>query len=259
MQSVSPIISICIPTLNRSHYLQKAIKSIFEAQCDLCKVELCISNNASDQDYSAIEMLLYTAPKYLTIRYVLQKTRLPVDEHMLAVKNLASSSYIYFLGDDDFFINDQLYLLIDLVERESPDDKMIGMHFHLPSQSYTSISTAFNDLRDKGMFGAVLVKSKYLEDTYFRKLFGTAHGYGCYWFALFSAHLRKQSINVIIPNFPLVALRMAAKSYSQLEVYFKGSCQREFLNNLMINSNCDTREKFPRTYFSRNCLIQGLI
>jgi hypothetical protein len=152
---------------------------------------------------------------------------------MLAVKNLASSSYIYFLGDDDFFINDQLYLLIDLVERESPDlaifngilvnenDKMIGMHFHLPSQSYTSISTAFNDLRDKGMFGAVLVKSKYLEDTYFRKLFGTAHGYGCYWFALFSAHLRKQSINVIIPNFPLVALRMAAKSYSQLEVYFR--------------------------------------
>jgi len=233
MQPMSPILSICIPTLNRCDYLQKAIKSIFDAQCDLSKVELCISNNASEHDYSTIKILLSSAPSSLTIRYVEQQTRLPVDEHMLVVKNLAIAPYIYFLGDDDFFLSDQLHLLLNLIEREAPDlaifngilvngrDQVIGAHFELPSQSYNSISTAFIDLRDKGMFGAVLVKTKYLDDTDFRKLFGTAHGYGCYWFGLFSAYLRQQTIHVMIPNFPLVALRMAEKSYSHLEVYFR--------------------------------------
>ncbi|MDE1713186.1 glycosyltransferase (plasmid) [Chromobacterium amazonense] len=230
---MSPTLSICIPTLNRCEFLREAVKSIFDAKCDLSKLELCISNNASDRDYSAIEMLLATAPKALAVRYVVQQERLPVDEHMLAVKNLAASPYIYFLGDDDFFLSGQLQLLLELVEREAPDlaifngnlvdgqGKVLGSHFDLPAQRYGSISTAFNDLRDKGMFGAVLVKALYLDDTYFRRLFGTAHGYGCYWFSLFAAHLRQQSVIVMIPNFPLVALRMAEKTYCQLEVYYR--------------------------------------
>lgn len=233
MKSMSPILSICIPTLNRCDYLQKAIKSIFDAQCDLSKVELCISNNASDHDYSTIKDLLSSSPKSLTIKYVEQQIRLPVDEHMLVVKKLAMAPYIYFLGDDDFFLSEQLHLLVDLVEREAPDlaifngilvnerDQVIGAHFNLPAQRYSSISSAFYDLRDKGMFGAVLVKALYLDDTYFRHLFGTAHGYGCYWFSLFAANLRQQPITVMIPNFPLVSLRMAAKSYNRLEVYFR--------------------------------------
>lgn len=230
---MSRLLSICIPTLNRCGFLCKALSSIFDAKWDLRKVELCVSNNASEHDYSPVEMLLATAPKALAIRYVVQPARLSLDEHMLAVKNLATSPYIYFLGDDDFFLEGQLPLLLDLVERESPDlaifngtlvdgqDKVIGSHFDLPAKRYSSISMAFDDLRDKGMFGAVLVKAVHLDDSNFRRLFGTAHGYGCYWFSLLSVYSSQPPLTVMIPTFPLVALRMAAKSYSHLEVYFR--------------------------------------
>lgn len=226
-------LAICIPSLNRSDYLQKAVRSIFDSGVAFSKIELCISNNASDHDYSAITELLARAPADLTVRYVVQTSRLSVDAHMLAVKNLATAPYIYFLGDDDFFLAGQLPSLVDLVEREALDlaifngqmvdanDTVIGTHFALPPRRYTRISDAFGDLRDKGMFGAVLVKAQHLDDTYFRHLFGTAHGYGCYWFSLFAAHVRQEPIVVIIPDFPLVALRMAQKSYNLVEVYYR--------------------------------------
>lgn len=227
------ILTICIPTLNRCDFLYKALASIFAASWDAGKVELCISNNASDHDYSAVEKLLEAAPKALSIQYVVQQARLPLDEHMLAVKNLAHSPHIYFLGDDDFFLDGQLPLLLDLVAREAPDlaifngtlvnaqDEDMGPHFSLPAQHYSSLSAAFCDLRDKGMFGAVLVKAAHLDDVNFKYLLGTAHGYGCYWFSLLAADLRQLPLSVMIPDFPLVALRMAAKSYSHLEVYFR--------------------------------------
>lgn len=230
---MSPILTICIPTLNRSEFLLEAIKSIFDSKFDFSKVELCISNNASEGDYSAVIRLLNAAPPALTIRYVVQESRLPIDEHMLVIKRLANSPYIYFLGDDDFFQQGQLSLLLDLIEREAPDlaifngflvdgkGHVIGSHFELPVQCYSNLSNAFHDLRDKGMFGAVLVKSIYLDDKYFKILFGTAHGYGCYWFSLFDASLDQRPIKVMIPNFPLVSLRMAEKNYSHLEVYFR--------------------------------------
>lgn len=230
---MQPIVSICIPTLNRCVFLKKAIRSIFDTKCDFSKVELCISNNASDHDYSEIEELLNSAPKALTVQYIVQEVRLSVDEHMLEVKNLATAPHIYFLGDDDFFLTGQLQLLLELVERETPDlaifngalvdgdNNVIGSHFALPAQCYSSVPAAFSDLRDKGTFGAVLVKAKYLEDVYFRYLFGTAHGYGCYWFTLFDSYLRQQQTHILIPDFPLVALRMAAKSYNHLEVYYR--------------------------------------
>jgi len=228
-----PLLSICLPTLNRSEYLCKALKSIFYAKYDQSLVELCISNNASDHNYAAVEQLLDEAPKTLAIRYVVQPARLSLDEHMLAVKKLATSSYIYFLGDDDYFLEGQLPLLLDLIEQETPDlaifngyivdskNEVIGQHFNLPAHQYSSISTAFTDLRDKGMFGAVLVKAEHLNEENFTRLIGTAHGYGCYWFSLLSVDSSKPVPKILIPKFPLVALRMAAKSYSHLEVYFR--------------------------------------
>lgn len=230
---MNKILTICIPTLNRSKFIQKSIKSIFESNLDFSRVELCISNNASDEDYAEVEQLLDEAPDGLAIRYVVQQTRLTIDEHMLAVKNLANSTYIYLLGDDDYFLQDQLGLLLQLIESDAPDlaifngimvngdGEVIAPHFTLPPKSYSDITDGFTDLRDKGMFGSVLVKKEHLDDSYFTKLFGTAHGYGCYWFSLISKHMSGSSIKIMIPDFPLVALRVAEKNYNHLEVYFR--------------------------------------
>jgi hypothetical protein len=246
--------------------------SIFEAKFDLSKVELCVSNNASEHDYSPVEILLEAAPKTLAIRYVIQPVRLPIDEHMLAVKNLATSPYIYLLGDDDFFLEGQLPLLLDLVERETPDlaifngvlvdgqDRVIGPHFRLPARRYSNISTAFDDLRDKGMFGSILVKAIHLDEACFRSLFGTVHGYGCYWFSLLSAYLQQQPLTIMIPSFPLVALRMAAKSYSQLEVYYRDIPYEiaVYQRYLPVGLPQQLNEQFKRRFFRKVSSVRFL-
>lgn len=230
---MSRIVSICIPTLNRAATLCQALRSIFSAEWDGSRVEICISNNASDEDYEPVIRLIESAPSELVIHYVEQAQRLPVDEHMLAVKNLATAPYIYFLGDDDYFLDGQLKNLLPFIDAASPDlaifngvivdgdNNVLSSHFKLPSRRYGCIEDAFDDLRDKGMFGAVLVRSRHLNDQYFKALIGTAHGYGCYWFSLIADHLSGQTPTIIIPDFPLVALRMAAKTYDRVDVHYR--------------------------------------
>lgn len=230
---MSRILSICIPTLNRCELLCKALRSIFGSALDWREVEVCVSNNCSDKDYAALEQALSEAPAGLELRYVIQPARLPIDDHMLAVKQMARAPFLYFLGDDDFFLEGQLPQLMALIKEEKPDlaifngrlvnadDAVIGQHFALPARRYDQIEDAFTDLRDKGMFGAVLVQARHLDDAHFRALSGTAHGYGCYWFSLLEQHLAQLPLKIMVPGFPLVALRMAAKNYSPLEVYFR--------------------------------------
>lgn len=228
-----PTLSICIPTLNRPELLLQSLNSIFSEPLLFKQLEICISNNCSDADYAIVDARLADYASLCNIKYVRHTRRLPLDENHHYVKRMATSKYIYFLGDDDFFLDDQLPLLLDLVEREAPDlaifngifvdehDKVVGPHFDLPALCYSNFSSAFIDLRDKGMFGAVLVKAEHLDDEKFRCLFGTSHGYGCFWFALMSNYSSQQSPIVMIPTFPLVALRVGVKNYDNLRVYFR--------------------------------------
>ena len=230
---MAPTLSICIPTLNRCDFLCGALQSIFNADWNHTRIEVCISNNASEHDYTAFEQILASAPPGLQVRYQLQPQRLPLDENMFAVRKMATADFIYFLGDDDYFLDGQPPLLLELIDQKSPDlaifngrlvdgsNQVIGAHFTLPATVYPDALAAFRDLRDKGMFGAVLVKSAHLKDEHFKALFGTSHGYGCYWFSLLDDRTRQQPARIMVPDFPLVALRMAAKSYSLLDVYYR--------------------------------------
>jgi hypothetical protein len=101
------------------------------------------------------------------------------------------------------------------------ENRPVRPHFRLPSRRYLRMEDAFDDLRDKGMFGAVLVKATHVGEAHFKALFGTAHGYGCYWFSLMAEHLHGRTPVILIPDFPLVALRMAAKTYNHVDVYYR--------------------------------------
>ncbi|MBB3282880.1 Glycosyltransferase involved in cell wall bisynthesis [Mitsuaria sp. PDC51] len=231
---IPPTLSICIPTLNRCALLCAALRSIYAAGWDRRRVEVCISDNASEEDYGALHALLAEAPPGLSVRYLKQPRRLPIDASMYAVRNMASGDYLYFLGDDDHFLDGEASRLLTLIDQEAPDlaifngilidaeDRVVGNHFQLPPRTYNDVFQAFDDLRDKGMFGAVLVRSAHLQAAHFEALFGTAHGYGCYWFSLLDErHLGGRAPKIMIPGFALVALRMAAKSYNLLDVYYR--------------------------------------
>jgi abequosyltransferase len=228
-----PTLSICIPTLNRLDLLLQSLYSIFCETLLLNQLEICISNNCSESDYQTVDALLTAHASRCNIKYVRHAQRLLLDENHHYVKRMATSDYIYFLGDDDFFLRDELGKLLDLIKRKKPDlaifngyqvdetNVYLGQHFSLVPREYDSIEVAFQDLKDKGSFGSVLVSREMLQDADFERLYQTDHAYGCYWLSLFRKHERGEAMKIIIPDFPCVALRCASKTYNHINVYFR--------------------------------------
>jgi glycosyltransferase involved in cell wall biosynthesis len=229
---MNPTLSICIPTLNRPGFLLQSLNSIFSEPLLLSQLEICISNNCSEADYATVDELLAEHAGKWNIKYVRHAQRLPLDENHHYVKRMATSEYIYFLGDDDFFLRDELCKLLDLIRRKKPDlaifngyqvddaSAYLGLHFSLAPNEYDSVEAAFKELKDKGSFGSVLVHRDMLQDADFERLYQTDHAYGCYWLSLFRKHERGEDLRIIVPEFPCVALRAARKTYNHIDVYF---------------------------------------
>jgi abequosyltransferase len=229
---MTPTLSICIPTLNRPDWLVDSLNSIFCQPLHLEKLEICISNNCSDVDYSAVEALLALHAGNCRIHYVRQVKRLSLDENHHYAKLMATSEYIFYLGDDDFFLRDELGNLLELISQNKPDlaifngylvnssNTYIGYEFALVPGEYGTIDEAFSDLKDKGHFGAILVRQELLQDSDFERLYNTDHANGCFWLSLFRQHESGGEIKIIVPDFPCVGHRSGRKAYNHIDVYY---------------------------------------
>lgn len=256
-------LSICIPTLNRPQYLMQGINSIYDQQSDFSDFEVCISNNASNVDYSEVENLIEQySVKYRNIKYYVQKSRISLDEHMHFVKKMATGDYIYYLGDDDYFNCDALSE-IDRLCNQGVDlsifngdwvdsaGNYIGKHFNLQAGHYHCFEDAFSNLRDKGSFGAILVKRALLEDFYFSSLYGSSHAYGCYW--LYMLNNPNENYQIVIPSTTCVNLRMAEKNYNVSKVYYSDIIKEFSLYDKLINNETGRglNQKFFELYKKR--------
>lgn len=219
------IISICIPSLNRNNYLLQALHSIIDETKQINRIEVCISNNSSDEDYSEVECLV---ERHSFIKYIKQPQRISLDENMHNCVKMASGHYVYYLGDDDYFLKGSIDKLFDLIDREHPDLVILnGMNvnefgtpmkrlFSCSGLALNNFNEAFEFHNANCMFGAVLVGKKYLEDHLFEKFYGTSHAYMSFWASL---AIRVQanpaySIRVVTPTEPIVALRQVKKTYA---------------------------------------------
>jgi glycosyltransferase involved in cell wall biosynthesis len=106
MAEKSAKLSICIPTWNRSKFLQKTL-SILAGQIETDRlgnqVEICISDNGSTDDTpSVIGRIVDENPN---LRFALN--RFPENQgfsvNMDAAVRLASGEFVFLLGDDDIF------------------------------------------------------------------------------------------------------------------------------------------------------------
>ena len=98
---MSIVISICIPTFNRPKLLKKCLDSILlHAPIDKKNIEICISNNNSDENYSFIDD--YLCRQDINTSYSLQSETISLDENMWKVISMSSGEYVFLLGDDDY-------------------------------------------------------------------------------------------------------------------------------------------------------------
>lgn len=113
----SPILSICIPTYNRSEYLQKCLQSIeiqLEEKPHLQNlVEIVISDNHStDTTKEVVDEFIH---KFSHIKYVVNEKNVGFDLNILNVVKNASGDYCWYLGDDDIIINGALSFVCEII------------------------------------------------------------------------------------------------------------------------------------------------
>jgi len=222
-----PILSVCIPTYNRLHYLKKALETLLP-QAELHGIEVCISDNHStDGTAQYLEALAASgAPK---LRYVVQAENIGLDRNMMTVIRMGTGRYIYPIGDDDVLPDGSLKAILRELEKDYDVIVLNGWHTdpslapkskHLSraiaGSEFSQPDQAFGALWDKMPFGSFLASRDCFSNNDFKRFIGTSHAYtGAVWDSLADKAKVKGSCRVRCMEAPTVLLRGAEKSWAK--------------------------------------------
>jgi glycosyltransferase involved in cell wall biosynthesis len=107
------MISICIPTRNRSPYLASTIKritSLVESRNAQRDFEIIVSNNASDDDTERILMDLSKSTSIL--RWETQLQNIGFQRNVVRTIEMSKMPWVFITGDDDFFETNSIDCLL---------------------------------------------------------------------------------------------------------------------------------------------------
>lgn len=122
LQPSSPLLSICIPTLNRADLLKVSLENVLsEAEAFPGEVEVVVSDNASTD--GTAQILAAYAGRVRSQR--LDSTVGYASSVLSAVCDLAQGHFVWVLGDDDMIIRGSLKRVLDSL-REHPE---IAYHY----------------------------------------------------------------------------------------------------------------------------------
>ncbi|MDC0120694.1 glycosyltransferase [Amylibacter sp.] len=111
LENTQPLISICIPTYNRSKklaYLLEALLVVKKAQQN--RVEICISNNCSTDDTANV---IDEWRSLLDIKDITQDTNIGSMRNCVAVTSISSGQWVLMMGDDDSINTTNFFQLLD--------------------------------------------------------------------------------------------------------------------------------------------------
>jgi glycosyltransferase involved in cell wall biosynthesis len=119
---INPIVlSICIPTYNRSQKLKRCLESVTDQINKYSlesKVELCISDNCySDNTQEVIETIEIENPNLL-IKTYRQKSNLGFAKNFYQVWRIAGGEYLFMSGDDDVFRDGSIQMMLDQLDKK---------------------------------------------------------------------------------------------------------------------------------------------
>jgi glycosyltransferase involved in cell wall biosynthesis len=108
-----PIISICIPTYNRSITLNKLFNNLTQIKSTYGEaVEICVSNNQStDNTLDVIKD--WTAR--LNLKVITQANNIGATMNFIGVTKIATGKWLLIIGDDDLFIKSGFDSMIELL------------------------------------------------------------------------------------------------------------------------------------------------
>ena len=116
---MKPLISIVIPSNNRTDLLKEAILSIISEKGWNSNCELCISDNSEGDETFNFINTEYSSNSQIVYRRSLDAPTL--DENVNMAVSIAKGKYVWVFGDDDLISNDTLADLITYLDSSSPD------------------------------------------------------------------------------------------------------------------------------------------
>lgn len=130
------LVSICIPTLNRSEYLDFLLGEI--AKFQELNYEVVISDNNSQDDTSTVVLRWRSELKRLY--YIRQSETLTGPQNACAVCNAARGDYIFRISDDDLVIEEGLIAAQKILDA---DTRNIAVYprWHICNSDFTELQT----------------------------------------------------------------------------------------------------------------------
>ena len=121
------VLSICVPTFNRAHILERFFSLLETAISNLeDKVEVLISNNASTDNTRLIcHAWGGGLSKNVNFRYYEQVTNIGVVRNILFLLEKSNGKYFVFIGDDDLFENDGIAKVIAILRSDKKPSAVI--------------------------------------------------------------------------------------------------------------------------------------
>ncbi|MFC3749138.1 glycosyltransferase family 2 protein [Paenibacillus sp. GCM10012306] len=101
MSTATPLVSILIPTYNRPHYLEQALRSALAQTYP--NIEIIISDNSDNNYTQHVVEYFQSELGFSNIHYVKNKSNIGPVANQLQCMRLASGEYVNFLMDDDLF------------------------------------------------------------------------------------------------------------------------------------------------------------
>jgi abequosyltransferase len=125
--SSEPLMSICIPTYNRSHFLKLCLTSIYSQKFDHSLIEVIVSDNCSTDDTP--EIVENYKRLFPNLRYIRNETNIGPDRNILKVIQEAKGTFVKMQGDDDFYVDGTISLLLDVLSSHL-DYGVVHVHVH---------------------------------------------------------------------------------------------------------------------------------
>jgi len=121
---MKPLLSIVIPSYNRTELLDEAIVSIITDSGWSSDCELCISDNSKGDETANLIHTKYSGSSQIVYRRSLDAPSL--DENFNMAISMASGEYVWIFGDDDLIVEDFLAELITYLKSSSPDSVILN-------------------------------------------------------------------------------------------------------------------------------------
>jgi abequosyltransferase len=120
MQFEQPLLTIAIPTYNRSKQLDLALSVLIPQAIRHPDVEILISDNCSPDDTSEV-VNRYLGPANPNIRYQRHDHNIGPDANFISCYDRAQGKYFWLCGDDDIIVAGALDRLLERLHAEEYD------------------------------------------------------------------------------------------------------------------------------------------